>query len=89
MDEGSDQQITTEPLRRAGAMQLAPGQPQFGCRPIEQFSNLAVNPSGARIAPSVAPIADATRNERRLATVVASRRVLGWRRHALAGSEMR
>jgi hypothetical protein len=28
MGEGADQQIATEPLRRAGAMQLAPGKPQ-------------------------------------------------------------
>ena len=42
-------------------MQLPPGQPQFGCRPIEQFAIFAVNPSGARIVQSVAPIADATR----------------------------
>jgi hypothetical protein len=88
MDKGSDQQIATEPLRRAGAMQLTLGHPQFGCRPIEQFGNFAVNPSGTRIAQSVAPIADATRNERRLATVLASRSVLSWRRHALVGSAM-
>jgi len=48
MGEGADQQIATEPLRRVRAMQLAPGKPQFGCRPIEQFGNLAVDLSGAR-----------------------------------------
>jgi len=40
MGEGADQQIATEPLRRAGAMQLAPCKPQFLRRPIEQFGNL-------------------------------------------------
>jgi len=46
MDEGSDQQIATEPFRRPGAMQLAPGQPQFGCRANPQFGNLAVGRGG-------------------------------------------
>ena len=49
IDEGSDQQIAAEPLRRAGAMQLAPCKLQFGCRPIEQFANLAVGRGGERI----------------------------------------
>jgi hypothetical protein len=46
MDEGSDQQIAAEAGRRAGAMQLAPRQPQFWCRPIEQLGNLMVGLGG-------------------------------------------
>ena len=88
MDESSDQQIATEPLRRAGAMQLPPLKPQFGCRAIEQFGNLAVDHGGVRTARS-APVAHSTGYGRRPATVLASRRVADWRRHALAGSAMR
>src|SRR5438477_4822763 len=43
MNEGSDQQIATEPLRRFGAMQLAPPKAQFLRRPMRQFGNLAVD----------------------------------------------
>ena len=77
VSEGSDQQIATEPLRRAGAMQLAPCQLQFGCRPIEQFANLAVGRGGVPRVRSAAPVAASTGNRRRLARVLASRRVLG------------
>jgi hypothetical protein len=90
MGEGSDQQIATEPLRRVGAMQMAPRQPQFGCRVIEQFGNLAVDLGGVRTTRSPAPVAGTPRNgRRRLARVLASRRVVGWERHAFAGSAMR
>jgi hypothetical protein len=33
--KGADQQIATNPERRFGAMQLAPGKPQLLCRSIE------------------------------------------------------
>jgi hypothetical protein len=89
MDEGSDQQIAAEAGRRAGAMQLAPRQPQFWCRPIEQLGNLMVGLGEIRTARSAAPVAEATRNGRQLVRVLASRRVVGWRRHALAGPAMR
>ena len=89
MDEGSDQQVATEPLRRAGAMQLPPDKPQFGYRPIEQLANLAVELGNIRPARSLAPIAEATGNGRRLASAMASRRVVGRPRHTLAGSLMR
>jgi hypothetical protein len=43
MGEGSDQQIATEPLRRAGAIQFARGKPQFfssgeSCKPSVPLS---------------------------------------------------
>src|SRR5215831_6329075 len=68
MSEGADQQIATEPLRRAGAMQLAPCKPQFLRRPIEQFGNLTVDLGGIRTTRSPAPVAGTPRNGRRLAT---------------------
>jgi hypothetical protein len=71
MHECSDQQIATEPSRRAGAMQLTPDQPQFGYRPIEQLANLAVDLGGVRTARSVASAVEATRNGRRLARELA------------------
>ena len=89
MNEISDQQIATEPSRRAGAMQLPPDKPQFGYGPIEQPANLAVELGDIRTTRSVASGAEAAWNGRRLGRVLASRSVLGWRRHALAGSEMR
>ena len=64
MGEGANQQITTEALRRAGAMQLPPGQPQFGCRANPQFGNLAVDLGSVRTARSVAPVAASTGNRR-------------------------
>jgi len=87
--EGSDQQIATEPLRRSGAMQLPPGKPQFVRRPIRQFGNLPVHLGDIRIARSVGPGACSTGNGRGLARVLASRRIVNWRFHALGGSAMR
>jgi hypothetical protein len=69
-------------------MQLAPGNPQFLRRPIEQFGNLTVHRGDIRTARS-APVAEATRNGRRLARLLASRRILVVPFHALAGSPMR
>jgi hypothetical protein len=89
MGEGSDQQIAAETPRRAGAMHLPPDKPQFGCRPIEQLANLAVELGDICIARSLAPVAEATGNGRRLARAMASRRVVGRRRHTLPGSLMR
>jgi hypothetical protein len=78
MGEGSDQQIATEPLRRARAMQLAPCKPQFLRRPIEQFGNLTVDLGDVCTARSAGPVAASTGNGRRIARALASRRVLGW-----------
>ena len=89
MGEGADQQITTEPLRRARAMQLAPCKPQFLYRAIEQFGNLTVDLGDVCTARSAGPVAASTGNGRQLARVLASRRVVGWQCHALAGSAMR
>jgi hypothetical protein len=87
--EGSDQQVATETPRRAGAMHLPPDKPQFGYRAIAQLANLTVELGDLRVARSVAPVAEATWNGRRLARALASRRVVGRRGHTLAGSLMR
>src|SRR5262249_16181784 len=74
--KGSDQQIPTEALARSGAMQLAPGKPQFARRPIDQFGNCAFDPSHARLSCSVVRVVAATGNGRRPARVLASRGVV-------------
>jgi hypothetical protein len=70
-------------------MQLPPGKPQFMRRPIRQFGNLPVHLGDIRIARSVGPGACSTGNGRRLARVLASRRIVNWRFHALGGSATR
>src|ERR1700741_2991551 len=89
MNEGSDQQITTEPLGRFDTMQSAPGKAQIVRRPIQQFGNLAVD-LGHNSAPRfVVRLAASTGNGGRPARVLAGRSAVVWRFHALAGSVMR
>ena len=87
--EGSDQEIATEPVRRVGAMQLPPGKPQFVRRPIAQAGNLAVHLGDVRPTRPIVPIAASVANWRGLARVLASRRIVNWWFHVLAGSAMR
>ena len=89
MGEGSDQQIATEHLRRAGAMQLPPCKPQFSRRAIEQIDKMTVDVGDVLTGRSARAVAASTGNRRRLARVLASRCVVGWRPHALAGFAMR
>ena len=89
MGEGADQQIATEPLRRAGAMQFAPCKPQFLRRAIEQIDKMTVDLGDVLIGRSAGAVAASIGNRRRRARILASRRVLGSTRHALAGSAMR
>ena len=84
--KGSDQEIAAEPVRRSGVMQLPPGKPQFGRRPVHQFGNLALDLGDTRIARRGAA---STARGRRLARMLASRSVIDWGPHALAGSAMR
>ncbi|HEY1432954.1 MAG TPA: hypothetical protein VGF39_15205 [Stellaceae bacterium] len=70
-------------------MQLAPGKPQFLRRPIDQLGNLAIDLSDVRISRPVGPGAASTGNGRRLARALASRSVVDWRFHTLAGWAMR
>src|SRR5215472_12086320 len=86
MGEGSDHQIATEAKRRSSAMQLAPGNPQILRRPIDQFGNLLLDLSCVSTAPSISA---STRNERRLASMLASRSAVDCRVHTLVGPSMR
>ena len=74
--KGSDHQIATEAQRRSGAMQLVPADPQILCRPIDQFSNFVIRFCCARLSRSVVLFPATTGNRRRLARVLASRRVV-------------
>jgi hypothetical protein len=85
MNEGSDQQIATEPLGWFDTMQSAPGKAQIVRRPMQQSGNLPVD-LGHNSAPRFAA---STRNGGRPARVLAGRSVVAWRFHALAGSVMR
>ena len=70
-------------------MQLAPAEPQVLGRPIDQFTNFTIGFCCARLSRSVVPLPDTTGNRRRLARVLASRGIVGWRCHTLAGSATR
>ena len=87
--QGSDHQIATEAQRRSGAMQFAPAKPQILCRPIGQSGNFAIGMCCVRLSWSVVPLPVTTGNRRRLARVLASRGIVGWRCHTLAGSATR
>ena len=87
--KASHEQIATNPKRRFGAMQLAPGKPQLLCRSIEQAGDFGFDIAQARLSCSVVAVAAATGNGRRPASVLASRRNVECGFHALAGSTMR
>ena len=87
--KGSDQQIATEAQRRASAAKLTPSKPQLRCRSIEQARDFGFDLSQARISCALIPVAPSTGNERRPASVLASRRIMDIRFHALAGAAMR
>ena len=86
MGQGSDDQIATEAKRRSSVMQLAPSNPQILRRPIDQLGNLLLDLSCVCTAPSISA---STRNERRLASMLASRSAVDCRVHTLAGPLMR
>jgi len=70
-------------------MQSPPGTPQLLCRPVDQSGNLAIKLGQVRVSQSVLPAAVWTEDGRRLARVLASRSIVDWRFHRLAGSVMR
>src|SRR6202022_1720187 len=84
-----DDQITTEAQRRSSVMQCPPSTPQLLCRPIDQFGNLAIKPGRVSVSKSVLPAAVCTETGGRFARVLASRSIVDWRFHRLAGSAMR
>ena len=87
--EPPDDQITTEAQRRSGVMQCSPSTPQLLCRPIDQSGNLAIK---LRQVPASQPVLLAAvwaETGGRLARLLASRSVVEWGFHGLAGSAMR
>src|ERR1700752_2027331 len=89
MNEGSDQQIATEPLWRFGTMQLAPGKTQFVRRPMRQSGDLAVD-RGHNSSPRInVRVAALTGNRGRPARVLAGRSAGAGGFHPPAGSVMR
>ena len=87
--EPPDDQIATEPQGRSGVMQCPPVTPQLLCRPIDQPGDFAIKLGQVRVSQSVVSAAIFTGNRRRLARVLASRSIVDWRSHRLAGSAMR
>ena len=87
--EPPDDQVTTEAQRRPSVMQCPPDMPQLMGRPIGQSGNLAIKLGQVRVSQSVLPAAVGTEDGRRLAGVLASRTVVDWGFHRLAGSAMR
>ena len=70
-------------------MQCPPDMPQLLCRPIDQSGNLAIKLGQVRVSQSVLPVAVWTETGQRLARELASRSILDWRSHRLAGSAIR
>ena len=84
-----DDQIATKAQRWSSVMQCPPGTPKLLCRPIDQSGNLAIKLGQVQFSQSGLPADVWTENGRRLARVLASRSVMDWRFHRLAGSAMR
>jgi hypothetical protein len=63
--------------------------PQLLCRPIDQPGDFAIKLGQVRVSQSVLPATVWTETGRRLARVLASRSVMDWRFHRLAGSAIR
>jgi hypothetical protein len=70
-------------------MQSPPGTPQLLCRPIDQSGNFAINLGQVWVSQSVFPAAVWTETGGRPARVLASRSIVDWGFHRLAGSAMR
>jgi hypothetical protein len=87
--EASDDQIATEAQRRSGVMQCSPSTPQLLCRLIDQSGNLAIKLRQVRSSQTVLLAAVWAETGGRPARVLASRSVVDWRFHGLAGSAMR
>src|SRR6202040_2619166 len=87
--EPPDDQIATEAQGRSGVMQCPPGTPQLLCRPIDQSGDLAIKLRQVRASQPVLPAVVWTENGGRLPRVLASRSIVDWSFHRLAGSAMR
>jgi hypothetical protein len=87
--ETPDDQITTEVQGRSGVMQCPPRTPQLLCRLTDQAGDFAIKFCQRRTSPPVLPAVVGTGTAGRLARVLASRSVVNWRFHRLAGSATR
>ena len=87
--EVSDDQIATEAQRRSGMMQCPPRTPQLLCRLTGQPGDFAIKLSQVLISRSVFSAIVGGETRGRLARVLASRSVVEWRFHKLAGSATR
>ena len=87
--EPPDDQIATEAQGRSGVMQCPPSTPQLVCRPIDQSRDFAIKPGQVRASQTVVQDAVWTGEGGRLARGLASRSVVVWGFHGLAGSAMR
>src|ERR1700730_15966851 len=87
--EVSDDQIATEPKGRSGVIKCLPDTPQFLCRLTGQPGDFAIKLSQVPISRSVFSAIVGGETRGRLARVLASRRVVEWGFHRLAGSAMR
>src|ERR1700726_4511474 len=87
--EVSDDQIATEPQRRSGVIKCPPDTPQFLCRLTGQPGDFAIKLSQVPISRSVFSAIVGSETRGRLARVLASRSVVNWKFHRLAGSAMR
>ena len=87
--EPPDDQIATEAQRRSGVIQRPPGTPQLLGRAIDQPGDFAINLGQVLVAKPVPSGVVWTETGERLARVLASRSIVDWRFHTLAGSAMR
>jgi hypothetical protein len=81
--------IATEAQRRSRVMQCSPSTPQLLCRPIDQSGNLAIKLRQVRASQPVLLATVWAETGGRPARVLASRSVVEWGFHGLAGSAMR
>ena len=87
--EPPDDQITTEAQRRSGVIQCPPDTPQLLCRLIDQSGDFAIKFCQGQTSQPVLPAIVCTETTGRLARLLASRSVVNWGFHRLAGSAMR
>src|ERR1700738_3943400 len=86
--EPTDDQIATEAQRRAAVIQPPPGAPQLLGRAIDQPGDFAILGQVLVVRPVPSGVV-CTETGERLARALASRSIVDWRFHTLAGSAMR
>src|SRR5262249_13012622 len=84
-----DDQIATEAQGRSGVIQPPPSAPQLLCRAFDQLDDFAINLGRVLVVRPVPSGVVCTETGERLARVLASRSIVDWRFHTLAGSAMR